>query len=78
MQFHGAAVSTIAAALLGLTMLLHFGAFMVLCAIVVASGAVWQWSIYLSIRTKLDIKAILSSQGQDKKIVDDESDAGDV
>jgi len=77
-QLRTAELATIAAAFSGLTLLGFFRAFTVLCAIVMAFCAAIQWSVYLNIQTKLDIKAILSSQGQDETVVRDELDAGDV
>jgi len=75
-QLRAANLASIAAAFSGLTLLGFLRTYTVLGAIVMAFCAALQWSVYLNIQTKLDIKTILSSQERNKSAVQDESDTG--
>lgn len=76
-QLLASTLATVVAALDGIVMVRIFSPATVLCEILIASCAVWQWCIYFDIRTKLDIKTILASQDINDSKVHNKPDARD-
>ncbi len=77
-QCLAAVILTICAVLDAYVLLRNFDASYVLVEILLVACAVLQWSIYLSIQTQLDIKAILTSQEPDDDGAHNKPNAGDA